>query len=437
VVGDEICFTKPSVDLEPFKSEHEGYTGNAGNTVDRWYHRAAVMLWPRTRTFAIRAKASPAWGMKAVAKVLARGAVDVARRDLAEVLPFWHEVAPHEEAPGFIDQLLHVAAEVDDARLAAALVEPIAIERMTPPMAKRWLTLLATYGIEWSGEVFSRWSSRPELGGAPRSRADWLVALPALCAPLCTSGREDATELVRRIVRAQWAWLEEPLRRWTEEPVTSSALRALEATSRPIVGLLGAADLARDHELQAMIVARLTTARGYPVAGALAVLRAGAARGGASLGLAPLHADCTRTLGRLLEMPPRTPVDWPIPTTFRCECELCSHLSRFLGAAGEQVFEWRLAKDRRAHVHQRITSHELPVTHVTRRAGSPYTLVLTKTRALFTREATARASWALDLAWLREAAGKLTTRTERGRERPRRHTATTSPAPPRRRPRGN
>ena len=25
VIDDEICFTKPSVDLEPFKSEHEGY----------------------------------------------------------------------------------------------------------------------------------------------------------------------------------------------------------------------------------------------------------------------------------------------------------------------------------------------------------------------------------------------------------------------------
>ena len=47
VKGDEVCFSKPSVDLEPFKSEHEGYTGNAGNTVDRWYHRAAVLLWPR------------------------------------------------------------------------------------------------------------------------------------------------------------------------------------------------------------------------------------------------------------------------------------------------------------------------------------------------------------------------------------------------------
>ena len=63
-----------------------------------------------------------------------------------------------------------------------------------------------------------------------------------------------------------------------------------------------------------------------------------------------------------------------------------------------------LAKDRRAHVHAMITSYELPVTHVTRRTGSPYTLVLTKTRALFTRDATERATWTRDLAWLRENA---------------------------------
>ena len=56
-----------------------------------------------------------------------------------------------------------------------------------------------------------------------------------------------------------------------------------------------------------------------------------------------------------------------------------------------------------------ITSHELPLTHVTRRVGSPHTLVLTKTRALFTRDASERAMWARDLLWLREVAKTFTT----------------------------
>src|SRR5262249_36478542 len=79
VLDDEVCYTKASVEFDPFASEHEGYTGNAGNTVDRWYHRAAVMLWPRAQTFAIRAKASPAWAIRELANALARGSSGVAR----------------------------------------------------------------------------------------------------------------------------------------------------------------------------------------------------------------------------------------------------------------------------------------------------------------------------------------------------------------------
>ena len=64
----------------------------------------------------------------------------------------------------------------------------------------------------------------------------------------------------------------------------------------------------------------------------------------------------------------------------------------------------RMAKDGRMHIHRAIERHGLPVTHVTRRAGRPFTLVLQKTRALFVQEAAARKRWQRDLAWLRKAA---------------------------------
>jgi hypothetical protein len=164
--------------------------------------------------------------------------------------------------------------------------------------------------------------------------------------------------------------------------------------------LLAVAALAGDRDLQSTIVERLTAARGYPIAGALAVLRAGAPHGVAMLGLAPLHDDCARALTKLVATPIRAPGDWSIPMKLGCKCDLCARLGQFLCNANEQQFEWPLAKDRRAHVHGTITSYELPVSHVTRRAGSPYTLVLTKTRALFTRDATEHAAWMRDLAWL-------------------------------------
>jgi hypothetical protein len=35
------------------REEFEGYTGNAGMTLDRWYHRAAIVIWPRAKHFAV------------------------------------------------------------------------------------------------------------------------------------------------------------------------------------------------------------------------------------------------------------------------------------------------------------------------------------------------------------------------------------------------
>lgn len=409
VVSDEICFTKPSVDLDPFKSEHEGYTGNAGNTVDRWYHRAAVLLWPRSRTFAIRAKASPAWGIREIAKALAHGKAEVANQRIGELLPFWNTVAAHETAPGLADQVLHVANTIDDVQLATALVDPLRLEEITPKLATRWVDLVARYGLTWCAEVFERWTSYNERHYDHEPRMTWLVSLPALAAPLCTRGGADAVELVRRIARTQWTWLNARLDGWIRPPLSSYSLKTIDEAKHAIVGVLAAAALGDDRDLQSTIVERLTAERGYPVAGALAVLRAGAPHGAAMLGLAPLHDDCMRALTKVVATSPRTPGDWSIPTKLGCKCDLCERLGKFLCAANEQHFEWPLAKDRRAHVHGTITSHELPITHVTRRVGSPYTLVLTKTRALFTRDAAERATWTRDLAWLRENVKTSTT----------------------------
>ena len=47
-----VCRT-PIDDWVPTREEYEGYTGNEGNTLDRWYHRTALVIWPRARHFEI------------------------------------------------------------------------------------------------------------------------------------------------------------------------------------------------------------------------------------------------------------------------------------------------------------------------------------------------------------------------------------------------
>jgi hypothetical protein len=106
----------------------------------------------------------------------------------------------------------------------------------------------------------------------------------------------------------------------------------------------------------------------------------------------------------VIARPLRDEDDWSIEWT-GCGCDLCDTLGTFLGSRSRRIFEWPLATDGRRHVHTQIDSAALPVRHQTRRLGRPYTLVLTKTDELFTREKDARHKAVTDLAWLTSAWG--------------------------------
>ena len=108
-----------------------------------------------------------------------------------------------------------------------------------------------------------------------------------------------------------------------------------------------------------------------------------------------------------LNQPMRANNDWSIETPIRCACRLCTTLPHYLSAPDKVRFEWPLAKDQRAHVHRTIDGHDLPVTHVTRRIGRPFTLVLEKTAILFKRDAAERQSLCEDLAWLEKTAAEF------------------------------
>jgi hypothetical protein len=128
-------------------------------------------------------------------------------------------------------------------------------------------------------------------------------------------------------------------------------------------------------------------------------LSRGSAR--AEAGFGDLAADGAARLRARLARPQRASGDWSVELPAGgCTCEQCGTLRAFLEDESRRTFEWPIAKERRQHVHSRIDAAELPVTHVTRRQGRPYTLVLNKTDALFAREQEARTRDAADLKWL-------------------------------------
>ncbi len=72
---DEIVADTALDEGDPNREDFEGYTGNEGMTLDRWYHRAAVVIWPRSRHFQILSGAgteASIGGLEAMVKRLKR-----------------------------------------------------------------------------------------------------------------------------------------------------------------------------------------------------------------------------------------------------------------------------------------------------------------------------------------------------------------------------
>ena len=148
VQDEQVCVSTPAADLKPCDSEYTGYMGNYGNTMDGWYRRAAVVVWPRQHAFAARAEASPSWALTELRARLDAGDLVNARAAAESVAPFWKEPGPEllEPAPhtaagrdeGLIAADLFPAASATACRLDRSAAATLAGSRSSVSCSNRW-----------------------------------------------------------------------------------------------------------------------------------------------------------------------------------------------------------------------------------------------------------------------------------------------------------
>lgn len=396
VPDHEVCATTPSADLEPYQSEYEGYMGNYGNTLDRWYRRAAIVVWPRDRAFAARAEAGSQWALVELRDRIETGDLAGARTAAASLAPFWKKIGSQA---GLLGAALDVAAGLGVADTASMLLEPFRVETLTQDHANGLAAAAGRYGQEWTRDVLNGWFGSGHQYGT--GRHEWVDGLPGLSGALRAAGSPGVARL---LAHGAWHWLGDELRAWTTTPRTELRQPQLEMLSSPLTRLLEAADdMLRDE-----ITTALRTYGDTVLECLMPALRSADTRRAA--GLDAVAHDCAQRLAAIIARPQRDDDDWSIAWT-GCRCDLCDTLGTFLGSRSRLTFEWPLAKDGRRHVHTQIDMAGLPVRHHTRRQGRPYTLVLTKTDELFTRAATARHTATTDLAWLTSTWADASVRT--------------------------
>ena len=414
VDGDEVCASTPTGDLAAYSSEYEGYMGNWGNTLDRWYHRAAVVVWPRDQAFANRAETSPAWALDELAAMASAGDVPGARAAAATLAPFWDSTVrgrtPGEggSTSGLLGKALRAADAVADPDTAALLLRPFRIESLTDAQAESFARIAGGHGQRWTAGLLRTWfgGDQPAWAyGGGQARPQWVAdSLPALCEGLHATG-SVGTLAAQQLVDLAWEWLGQDIGAGLTSSSPSHREEKLACLGKPLASVLTAAAVIGAAGTRDMVTGYMRKQGDAVTALEMSALRVAAELPGddtrSKAGFGDLAADCAPRLRTRLDRPRRAPGDWSIELPAGgCTCDLCDTFRAFLNDKGRRTFEWPLAKQRRQHIHSRVDAAELPVTHMTRRQGSPYTLVLTKTEALFAREQEARTRDETDLEWL-------------------------------------
>ncbi|MGQ0840720.1 2OG-Fe(II) oxygenase [Actinokineospora sp.] len=325
----EVCAATPSVRLAPYQSEYEGYMGNYGNTLDRWYRRAAVVVWPRDRAFAARAEAGSHWALHDLRDRIDAGDLAGARAAAQSLAPFWKKIGAQA---GLFSATLDVAEGLGSAGTAAMLLEPFRVATVTLDHADRLAAAAGRYGEDWTRDVVDGWFGQAHRFGPELS--EWIDdGLPELCAALRTAGRP---EVARLLAARAWHWVGGQLRLWTTTLRSEVRQPQLEMLSSPLVRLLEAAD----DKLCDEITGGLRGCGNNVLECLMPALRLAGARRAAGLGA--VARDCAERLGAIIARPLRDEDDWSIEWT-GCGCGLCDTLGTFLGSRSRQIFAWPLA----------------------------------------------------------------------------------------------
>lgn len=391
-----VCRT-PVEEWAPTDEEYEGYTGNAGNTLDRWYHRTALIVWPRSRHYEILATAGMHTAMPMFvsmvkklpkARTASENGRDEARSDCINlargiILRWPVRWASHggfdKTCEAFPARLLLL----QDRDLIRQFLAEVNLHDEVTPLDGFIIGAVRRFGWDaFANELTAFFRPRESTRYAQRNTlalrdAAWLCKLAVEAstdtakAPLIGKLCKLATDLFCKQGYNDWG------HRHGSGP----------ASYEQTVPLLAKASLMDDKaELVTRVLERI---RKHPGSFRNQTCHVPALRE-----LAPWSRKqfpqtppvivewlrCVRDeLTAATGARPRPPGDWRRSSDMGCNCGFCGKIKVFLADPHAQTYSLRAAEGVRAHVTGRISNKALDLTSKLQKSGSPYALVLTKT----------------------------------------------------------
>ena len=392
---DEIVSDTPSEDWDISREEFEGFTGNAGMTLERWYHRAAVVIWPEKLNFEVLCDAgtdAAIAGLRSMVFALKKTPKSDQHKHREQCLEFAKAIIKTWAAPRIHSYVASIPEKTDRSVFLVSLQELDDTD-----LVRRFLTeIMPTNGDLQVDEGFPKFCKR-------HGWSDFQASLTAIL-----EGSSNATLLrnaelleILCLQRDKTAARLDVCKHLAE--VAIAALERLDKQSfdrtRDVSGIKRAAvfrafvkslmTIGAAKPLAALIEHARTDQNKYNLTdvqlAAIFALETSFKRGVDETNhvIKRWLADCRAELETRTAKAPVPPPDFRRADKLSCQCADCLELSRFLADPNESTHLFRVREDRRRHLQGIIDTKGCDLTHVTTRTGSPHTLVCTKTDASY------------------------------------------------------
>ncbi len=383
VGNQELCWTKNTDQFDPFSEEYEGYMGNYGNTLDRLYHRAAIVAWPKAWRYAMLVKVNPEMAISELLELAKTDWPAAAETIIQQVLPHWQSQRFGRD-PKLLISTLKLLTLQREPELAAQLLAPFSVSSLTPRAMDHFIKLLELYGAPWCEQIVNQWLDRP----GHYDCIDWIKLLPRMSQKLAKKAGPPQRTFNAFMCRKYYALMKDRDKEYSKFRLGRELNADLPKRSKQWIALLEACFCAADLETAVQIVVHLGSEQAlYPVELQLSVLShfhsALSEDAFAAAGFPSLYQHSHQQLKQAIATGTRASDDWSLTVNNPCNCDDCTTMGRFLSAKTQQRVALPLGKDRRKHLHRQIGYLDIPVSHVTQRSGSPFSLVLTKSPTIF------------------------------------------------------
>ena len=376
---------------DPIEQEEEGYTGNAGMTIEYWYHYGAIVLWPKSKH----------------ASLLAKRPVSVRLQWLEYYRQHWGETElnPQEYSRQLLLSLMHDAAMEEktyhtlDFSVVANTLTLFQDEDLMKQMGKallpavfdhinveNWASLIQAYDPAVFHPVFQKAAASDDIS-MTRHLLDVLRTLDELDSPTLTPfvlhHVHKLPEHLRK-VKLQELEIKERGYRYLFKEEKEKRKMAATAVVENILALSSHQEQDAEWTKQMLECIAKPLPRTYANEVLAPILISGIYKD-RTLAKA-LYEVCCQDFEIRTAVKPTPPADWTreTPGTERYQ-HLWEILQPFLNSPTQQVFDYRRNQSYRTEMESAINSVEIDLKMETIRKGSPHTLRITKTQAAYER----------------------------------------------------